>query len=138
MRYLAAVFAVTSVRWALAGAGRVSRHPAFAPIVAFLSTLLTGSIPFLLEGLTLRAAVTGVAEALLAGGCAYFFRISVGMLDFHRPKSSLSRQELCSLVISIGAALVALTGIDFQGVSPGRMIAVAPGTDTRRPAPLPV
>lgn len=125
MRYLAAVFAVTSVRWALAGAGRVSRHPAFAPIVAFLSTLLTGSIPFLLEGLTLRAAVTGVAEALLAGGCAYFFRISVGMLDFHRPKSSLSRQELCSLVISIGAALVALTGIDFQGVSPGRMIAVA-------------
>lgn len=115
MRYVAALFAVTSIRWALAGAGKVSRHPAFAPVVAFLATLLTGSIPLVVQGITLNAAVTGVAEALLAGGAAYFFHISVGLLYSPRSASSLSRQELCSLVISIGAALVGLTGIDYMG-----------------------
>lgn len=125
MRYVAALFAVTSIRWALAGAGKVSRHPAFAPVVAFLATLLTGSIPLVVQGITLNAAVTGVAEALLAGGAAYFFHISVGLLYSPRSASSLSRQELCSLVISIGAALVGLTGIDYMGVSPGRIVAVA-------------
>lgn len=125
MRYVAALFAVTSIRWALAGAGKVSRHPAFAPIVAFLATLLTGSIPLVVQGMTLNAAVTGVAEALLAGGAAYFFHISVGLLYSPRSASSLSRQELCSLVISVGAALVGLTGIDYMGVSPGRIVAVA-------------
>ncbi len=124
LRYLAALATVLAIQWIFGPFKKMARHPAYAPISAFIAMAATGAALLPVYGTGVASLLSVGAESLLCGGSAFFFAVSLRILWEGRRITTLSRQELCSVVVSAAAILVALSRLDIAGISVGRILAV--------------
>ena len=123
LRYVAAIAAVGGIRWALGSLPAVSKRKGFAPVLAFLATAATGLAMSMAGGADVYKALLILAESLIAGGFAYFFAISMhAMQEGNVP--TLTAQQQAGLVVTGSVVLMALSAVQFAGISPGRIAAV--------------
>lgn len=123
LRYLAAVAAVAGIRWALNGMRKLTDAAFFAPLTAFLATGFTGMSLALMNNPSLTNVLMVAAESLLAGGFAYF--VSTAFRITHQPESkTLTAQEQSSVVAVAAVVLMAVSTIQFSGISPGRILSI--------------
>lgn len=123
LRYMAAVVAVAGIRWSLNGIQGLTGRALFAPLVTFLGVECTGFAMAAAEGMTASAILTIIAEGLLAGGAAYFFQQAMRIGEEGLTGRVLTVQEQASVVATGAIALMAVAGVSFSGISPGRMAA---------------
>lgn len=124
IRYVAAVLAVAGIKWSLSGLKAITRHGIFAPLMAFLATGCTGLAMALVEGPSAYDILIVVAESLVAGGFAYFAAVAMQVIGVEREKSALTPQEQSSVMAVAAVILMAVAGIQFSGISPGRILSV--------------
>ena len=125
LRYIAAVAAVAGIRWSLSGVKGLTGKALFAPTISFLGVVSTGIAMAAVEGLSAFRILTVIAEALLAGGSAYFFRRTVEIVEENAAnRRVLTVQEQSSVVVTGAVVLMAISGISFSGISPGRIASV--------------
>ncbi len=123
LRYVAAVVAVAGIRWSLNGIQGLTGRALFAPLVTFLGVECTGFAMAAAEGLSVHTLLTILAEGLLAAGAAYFFQQTASVAEGGVSGRVLTVQQQASVVATGAVALMAVAGISFSGISPGRMAA---------------
>lgn len=125
VHYLAALLAAAAIRWALNDLVKLRMHPAFAPAAAFLPLLTTSVAVAAVNGSGLTATVMYVAESMMAGCTAYFFRRTVTAFESGRGAAEWTQQEIACGAFSSGVLLLAFSGFTIVGgVSVGRVLAV--------------
>lgn len=123
LRYLAAVAAVAGIRWSLNGLKRVTGAVLFAPVTAFLASGCTGMAMTFMGKPDFLSLLTVVAESLLAGGFAYFVQVTF-RITHQAPEKPLTAQEQASVVAVAAVVLMALSTVQFSGISPGRIFSI--------------
>ncbi len=121
LRYVAALCAVAGIKWSLSGIKSAAKHPAFAPVITFLSIVSTGLALYSVNGLDALSVFMAFAEGLLAGGAAYFFSTTVNILSGDEPDRVFTAQEQASIVMTGSIILMAITTYAISGISPGRI-----------------
>jgi len=124
VHYIAAALAAAAIRWTLNDLIKLRMHPGFAPAAAFLPVLATGMAIVFVNGSNSVTIAMYVAEALLAGGVAYFLARTAGFVDSKRDISAMSSQELACAALSAGVLLLSLSNLAVGPISLGRVIAV--------------
>lgn len=124
-RYIAVVAAIGVLRWLMSDIERVSRSKLFAPLAAFLPTVATGIALLFASTSTLSSFVDCFIEAVLSGAAAYFISTAVMLSSERRGIAAYSKQETASLVMTGCVFILAFGSITFEGISLGRIIAVA-------------
>ena len=120
-RYIAAVFAVASIKWLLYGILKFTKTPVYSALVALAATAVTGAAGAIGKNFTAAVVMIG-AESLLAGGGAYFIHRALALRD--KPSPGLRNQELASAVIAVSIGLMALVPLAVADISVGRILAV--------------
>ena len=123
LRYLAAVAAVAGIRWSLNGLKKVTGSALFAPAAAFLATGFTGMAMALMGKPDFLEILTVISESLLAGGFAYFVQVAF-RITHQMPDATLTAPEQASMVAVAAVALMALSTVQFSGISPGRIVSI--------------
>ena len=123
LRYIAAVAAVGGIRWALGSLPAISKRTGFAPVLAVLATAVTGAAMSLAGGADVYKALIVIAESLIAGGFAYFMAVTVHVAG-EGNVPTLSAQQQAAIVVTGAVALMAVSAVEFSGISPGRILAV--------------
>lgn len=124
LRYTAAVALVGGVRWVLAALPRGKENAVFPALTAFVSTLVTGIILLWNSGLDAYRVLLIVAEATVAGGCAFFFRQAV-YVTRHPPEDGvLTGGEQAAVIFTAAVAVAAASTVTVGGFAPARMLAV--------------
>lgn len=123
LRYVAAIAAVGGIRWALEACRGIKAQG----LRAGAGLPRDGGDRALpcprRAGRTSTKALLILAESLIAGGFAYFFAISMhAMQEGNVP--TLTAQQQAGLVVTGSVVLMALSAVQFAGISPGRIAAV--------------
>jgi stage II sporulation protein E len=122
---MAKLIAAAGIRWALSDLKKISGHKLFPAINSFASVLLTSIILNASIGTVgAQEILLYIAEALMAGGAAYFFCGGISTMNNGSHIATLAPQELSCLIISYGILIIPITEIAFYGVSPGRILMV--------------
>ena len=124
VHYLAALLAAAAIRWALNDLVKLRMHPLFAPAAAFLPLLTTSIAVVAVNNSGLTTTVMYLAESLMAGCTAYFFRRTVSAAESGRGAAEWTQQEIVCGAFSVGVLLLAFSGLTVWGVSAGRVLAV--------------
>ena len=124
VRYVAALLAAGAIRWTLSDLVKVKRHPLFAPFVAFAPLAATGAALSLVNGSPFGGVAMYLAEALLAGGGAYFLARTAELVFRKNGLYALKSQEIACVTMSIGLLVTSLSPMEIGGVSIGRILAV--------------
>ncbi len=119
LRYLATLVAIIGIRWSAAGFPRVSRSVWFAPTVAFLGTVITGSALRLSGNYTIEDIIIVISESILCGGFAFFCQ-SI----FNRNSISNIETVRLSIIVVLAIALMSLYTVMWQSISLGRIVSV--------------
>ncbi|MCI1954965.1 MAG: SpoIIE family protein phosphatase [Oscillospiraceae bacterium] len=124
VHYLAALLAAGAIRWTLNDLVRLRMHPIFAPAAACLPLLVTSAAIVAVNGSGFSTAMMYLAESLLAGCAAYFFRRTLSAVRSGRGAGEWSAQEAACGAFSAGIFLLSFSGLSIGGVSVGRILAV--------------
>jgi stage II sporulation protein E len=124
VHYIAALLAAAAIRWTLNGLARLRMHPLFAPVTAFLPLLVTSMSIVLVNGSGTYSTAMFLAESLLAGCTAYFFRRTVSALRAGKSAGEWSAQEVACGAFSAGILLLAFSELSVAGISAGRVLAI--------------
>ena len=122
VRYIAAVLAVSALRWLLSGFGKVLRYSAVPPVLSAAGVLASGLALSAPLGLTPYIVLMTAAESVLAAGGTFFFGKSIAVFRSSRRVGSLTQHELASVVITLGTLLLSVSGFEIAGISPGRIL----------------
>lgn len=118
-RYIAAFFAVASIRVITSGYKRLAKSPWFLSGVSLLASIFTSMLVlWRLEKYALRS----FGEAILVF-CATFFLCKTSK-SVNRRLAGLSGEEMASLLIVIGIILIAFYPVGLYGISLGRIMGV--------------
>ncbi len=123
LRYLAALLAIGGIRWVVSGIGGLTRSPLYPPLIAFLTTGVTGLGVAVSGGLDLADLLMVLAESTAAAGFAWFCRVAMQVTGRQSPRS-LTLQEQTALILMGAVALMALSSFTVGELSPGRILAV--------------
>ena len=123
LRYMAALIAVVGLRWSVAGFPKISRSPVFAPVIALLGTLVTGSALLITDTRSLADVLSIVSESLLSAGFAYFASSFLNVLLSDDPMRKSGYVQAGSIVV-VSVMMMALFSIELEGISVGRILAV--------------
>ncbi len=115
--------AVAGIRWSLNGLKKVTGSALFAPAAAFLATGFTGMAMALMGKPDFLEILTVISESLLAGGFAYFVQVAF-RITHQMPDATLTAPEQASMVAVAAVALMALSTVQFSGISPGRIVSI--------------
>ena len=124
-RYIAVVAAIGALRWLFSELDFIRRSRLFAPLLAFGSVLSTGVALVFGNMGTISSVTDCVIEAALAGAAAYFMAMTVRLSTRHRSISAFTRQESAGVVLTGCVLMLSLGDLAVEGVSVGRVIAVA-------------
>ncbi|HEX2938918.1 MAG TPA: SpoIIE family protein phosphatase [Ruminiclostridium sp.] len=124
LRYVAAAGAVFLFKWVLSGFEGLSTHPSFPPVLASLSTAVTGAAVVIAGGGTFLDILMLLTEILICGCAAVFFGHAFKYLTHPAALWGLNQHELISVTISLCILLLSLSQIQFSGISVGRIIAI--------------
>lgn len=116
-RYIAALFAVLSIKLLLSNYKRIVGSPLFSALISFLACVLTG-LTAVSSGQALFINI--LTEALLCGATALF--ISKTFKAFDGDKVGFSSEELASLLITASLIVMGLYNFQILGISLGRII----------------
>ncbi len=120
LKYCAALLAIIVIRFILAGIKPALNSSLLSGIVSFTVTFGVGIASSV--GGNLSIAVLGLAEAMLAGGGAYFIRRATS-LKIGRT-SGFSQEQIACILIALNLAFASLYSLQIDGVSLGRIMAV--------------
>lgn len=120
LKYIAALLAVTVIRLLLSGAKKI-------PSTAVMSAIIAGAVQ---TGVNIASAggdiigkgAIGLAEGMMAGGCAYFLNRSSEILS--KRQTGLTDEQTASLLISGNLVLMTLYNVAVDGVSLGFIAAI--------------
>lgn len=118
-RYLAAMFAILSVKLLLGNDRKLAEHPLFLCILSVTCCLFTSAVTF--NGLEFYT-VGIFAEALLAAGGTFFVCRSVKALL--RETAGFSGDELAAWLICISFLFIGADRISVYGVTLGRVLSI--------------
>ena len=118
-RYLAALFAILSIKLLLSHYKRLVSHPAFLTLVALLCNLTTSFIA--LKGMEI-GIIEVLIESLLCAAATYFIARVFKILT--KNQVSLSADELCAVLIVAALLLMGLNNLEIGGISLGRILGV--------------
>lgn len=124
LRYLASVVAVSVISYALFQIRQKKIARPLACAAAACCCLATGLAMGLSDGLTAALAALYGAEALLAGGAAYFFHKAFSLAGRASRLQSLTPQETACLIAACALVLFAMAGFEAGGIAPARIAAV--------------
>lgn len=132
VQYTAAVLLIAIVRTAMCKKtdvpnylGLVPYKAAMAPLIAFLGMLLPSIAVLLATPFEMYRLVMSLAEATLAGACAYFLSRSIHAFSLGQGMFTLKRADFISVVLSVAILIVSLSNVTLGGISLGRMLASA-------------
>ncbi len=118
LRYLACLVSVIGLRWSVAGFPRISRSVWFAPTIAFLGCVITGSALHLGGDPSAIDILSVISESLLCSGFAYFCYT----LFNYEGKQNRESTRLSAIVIA-AISIMGLYSIQWQGINVGRILA---------------
>ena len=118
-RYVAALFAIISIRLLTKELGKIFRSPAFLSLSVLLSLTICNLVVII--GGDDNALIL-LCEGVLCSGLTYFVSRTFGIKLFS--SVGLNSEELASVIITIDLILMALMPINIFGFSIGRMITV--------------
>lgn len=118
LRYLACLVSVVGLRWSVAGFPRISQSRWFAPTIAFLGSIITGSALYLGGNPTVFDVLSIFSESLLCGGFAYFCRNL-----FERDYSQDHESTRLSAFVIVAVSVMGLYSVQWQGINVGRIAA---------------
>lgn len=124
LRYIASVVAASVISFALRQMAKGKLSQALSCVTAAACCLVTGLALGMSEGMTGALAALYGAEALLAGGAAYFFHRSFSLLGQIGRLRALAPQETACIAAACAMLLFALAGFDVGGIAPARIAAV--------------
>ncbi len=123
LRYIAALLAVSGIRWVLSGMNRVTGAPVFAPLVAFLATFTTGLAMAVTKGVDIYDILLVFTEGVTAAGFAYFCRVAMTVGE-GRQAGLFTAGEQTAVILVSAVTLMALSSFLVGEISPGRILAV--------------
>ena len=118
-RYLAALFAVVSIKALLFAVTKYAKVSIICSVIALATTLLTGAVAT--SGQT-SEVINCLLESAFAFGGTFF--ISQGFRLMGSEKRGLQGRELASLLIAITIALTGIIQFYIGGISVGRILCV--------------
>ncbi len=122
LRYIAAVLMIVMLR-RLLPVGLRMKGCTLSMIFAFGTCLATSIAVLFIGSASFMDGAMLLAEAMLAGGTAYFLERFLRMIGTKNSFRELSQYELTSLVITLAVALMSLTQFQIAGISPARIAA---------------
>lgn len=126
LRYVATVGMVGGIRWVLAAVPKLDRRPYVPPLLAFLSTTLTGLILLSQGGLDTYRTLLILAEGAVAAGGALVFSGAIQAeqwLRQHPHEGGLSQTGQVTVTVAGAIAVMAASTLEVNGFAPGRVIA---------------
>ena len=114
--YIAALFAILSIKLLLSGYKKIVTNPYFLTFVALIANILTSVVA--INGINFNA-LDIATEGLLCAAGTYFFARCFKLSDSNLV--GLSYNELSELLIAISLILLGFISIQFNGISLGRI-----------------
>ena len=118
-RYIAALFAVLSIKLLLTGYKKIVNNSLFCALISFLACTLTGFTALSTGQADVLSIIT---EGLLCGMASFF--ICKTFRSFEREVAGFSSEELASLLLTCGIVIMGLYSFEVLGVSLGRILGV--------------
>lgn len=116
-RYIAAIFAVLSVKLLMSNYKKIVGNPLFLALISFLACVFTGFGSLGTEGFTV---LTVLSEALLCSVGAFFVRKT--FLAFDKISVGFSTDELAALLLTSSIVIMGLYDFNLLGISLGRIL----------------
>ena len=116
-RYIAAVFAATSIRLMLSSYKKLQNNPLFLTIISFLATVLTGAVTVKTGDMQFTDLL---CEGVLCAAGTFFIHKFFSAVLKERP--FFSTDELSALLITASIVLMGIFNFSFMGVSLGRIL----------------
>ncbi len=123
-RYIAAVFAVGAIKWAVSDLKKINTHPLYTPALSFLPLVTTGMTMVLINNSLPNMTAMYLAESFLGAGSAFFFSRSVYLLYNKRLRGVFSNTDIACFAITLSIFILAFNDIELYNVSLGRVIMV--------------
>lgn len=123
-RYVAVTVAIALVRWALQDIKAVKNSMLFSPLAVFVPMFASGIVMMFVSTSTLTDFSTVTLEAVIAAAVAFFMGRSLFLINTGRRLSTFSQSETASVVMSGCVLMLSLGSVEFERVSPGRILAV--------------
>lgn len=118
-RYIAAMLAVTAVKFMLAGYKKLSEKPLFCALISFVALAMSSAVTF--SGINADALALTL-ECIVCGAAATVFSRTAFVLS--KLDTGLSFEELGCLIVSVSLLLGGLNGIGVFGLSLSSVLAV--------------
>lgn len=116
-RYIAALFAILSIKLLLTNYRKIVTNPLFLALISMLACTLTG-LSFINTGE--MKAINVFAEGLICAAGAYFFRKTFAAAQ--KLSAGFSVDELASLLLACGMVLIGFNRFSLSGLSLGRIL----------------
>lgn len=123
-RYVATVITIFALRWLLNDIKSISRSRIFAPLVATVPLVCTGTVIIAVSYKGQEDIIMCVIEALLAGVGAYFLNQTILLGAGSKGISTYTQQEIACIIMSGCIFLLSANSINIAGLSVGRVLAV--------------
>ncbi len=91
-------------------------------VVSFCSLFLSGLVYLWFDELALLPVITLTAESLTGLFSSVVFRRAFNLPTYKGSIDSLGKRDILSLTLSLGITLMCVSGINLQGLSPGRIL----------------
>ncbi len=118
-RYIAALFAILSIKLLLGNYKKITGSPLFCALIAFLACTLTG-LTQVTNGQANPLAI--ITEGLLCGASGYFVNKTFKALD--NEIIGFSTDELAYLLLTSGIIIMGLYDFNILGISLGRILSL--------------
>jgi stage II sporulation protein E len=123
-RYVSAAAAVFLIKWLLWSVTETRHHPAFGPLVAAAASAVTGMAVIISNGLITYDIVLYTAETLLCGGSVFFLQKAFACFKDRTKIWGLNKKELAGVTITVCIILLAISRLQYYGISLGRIFGV--------------
>lgn len=118
-RYIAALFAVLSIKLLLSAYKKIISNPLFLTVITLLISFFTSAVTLKWMQSSFLEVLT---EALLSAAGVYF--ISRCFLTLNKSKAGLNTNELADLLIVASIIVMGFTTFQLNGISFGRILGV--------------
>lgn len=123
MRYICALVAISAIRWTLSDLKKITDKNFYAPMVAFLPSIVTGLALNCVDGIYGKAFFVSFTESIIASAAGYFFAQSYKTL-LSEDTSEFSAGDLVCVAISWSLILLSANSMCIGCVSIGRIAAI--------------
>jgi len=118
-RYIAALFAILSIKLLISGQKKLVSNPYFLTFITFICNVLTSAVTLKVMPINILDIIT---EGVLCAAGAYFFARCFKLTA--EKIAVLSYNELSELLIAISIVILGFGGFQIGGISLGRILGI--------------